>query len=45
MIFEGKNKLLNIKYEFRFHLLLGLKTFLILRRTESDIIINAHVIV
>ena len=38
---KKKNKLLNIKYEYRFYLLLLLKTFLILRITEV-VIINAH---
>ena len=38
----SEKKLLNIKCVFRFSLQLLSETFLILRRTERDIIINIH---
>jgi hypothetical protein len=39
---KKKNKLLGIKFMFRFSLQLLSETFLVLRRMQRDIIINIH---
>jgi hypothetical protein len=41
-VFEGRKKLLRVKYVFWFSLQILSKTFLILRRIQQDIIINLH---